>query len=75
MEPKNLVYSWDSLLLGKELGSVALNQHLTQRHGTLSQLTSLETLQIVQSTRLETIVPPEGSKLSKVPETVSISYV
>jgi hypothetical protein len=69
MEPKNLVYSWDSLLLGKELGSVALNQHLTQRHGTLSQLTSLETLQIVQSTRLETIVPPEGSKLSKVPET------
>jgi hypothetical protein len=75
MEPKNLVYSWDSLLLGKELGSVALNQHLTQLHGTLSQLTSLEALQIVQSTRLETIVPPEGSKLSKVPETVSISYV
>lgn len=75
MEPKNLVYSWDSLLLGKELGSVALNQHFTQLHGTLSQLTSLQTLQIVQSVRLETIVPPETSKLSRVAETVSIYRV
>lgn len=73
MEPKNLVYSWDSLLLGKELGSVALNQHFTQLHGALSQLTSLQTLQIVQSVRLETIVPPETSKLSRVAEAVRIS--
>jgi len=69
--------SWDSLLLGRELGSVALNRALAKLHPQHEspQLTSLQTLQIVHSLRLETIVPPATSLLHKVIQTVSVMRV
>lgn len=74
--PNVVVPSWDSLLLGKRLGSVALNTLLAKVESSSSpQLTSLQTLQLVNSLQLHTIMPPEGSPLTKVVETVCIIIV
>ena len=68
----NLLYSWDPLLLGRELGSAELNETLQTLHPLKQspQLTSLQTLQIVNSLRTTTICPPDSSPLHKVIQTV-----
>jgi hypothetical protein len=68
----NLLYSWESLMLGRELGSAALNEVLETLHPLHEspRLTSLQTLQIVHSLQPTTIVPPDPSPLHKVIQTV-----
>lgn len=68
----HLQYSWKSLGLGKHTGSAALNQALARNGGGTPHLTSFQTLQIVNSLQMNTIVPPEKSPLHKVIQTVRI---
>lgn len=60
----SLRYNWDPLQLGTNLGSAAYNAYM-QKQSNSSQrpLTSHETLQLVQSFRPPTILPPPGSSL------------
>jgi hypothetical protein len=71
----NLAYSWDTLGLGQDLGSAALNRYMAHCSNENSpQLTALQTLQIVNSLRLQTIMPPESSALHRVIQRVSWTF-
>lgn len=64
----NVVYCWDALKLGEELGSAALNDFFASANEgrNAPKLNSRQVLQIVSSMRVKTVVPPPGSKLHKV---------
>lgn len=71
----NLAYSWDTLGLGQDLGSAALNRYMARCSNDNSpQLTALQTLQIVNSLRLQTIMPPESSALHCIIQRVSSTF-
>eukprot|EP00521_Asterionellopsis_glacialis_P017565 CAMPEP_0195295610 /NCGR_PEP_ID=MMETSP0707-20130614/17693_1 /TAXON_ID=33640 /ORGANISM="Asterionellopsis glacialis, Strain CCMP134" /LENGTH=510 /DNA_ID=CAMNT_0040356869 /DNA_START=45 /DNA_END=1577 /DNA_ORIENTATION=- len=68
-----LAYSWESLGLGKELGSPALNEYVRlcrSREGlsneNLPSVTAQQVLQIIQSFQLKTLLPPPGSDLHRI---------
>ena len=67
----NLAYSWDTLGLGQDLGSAALNRYMARFNENSPQLTAQQTLQIVNSLRLQTIMPPEFSALHRIIQRVS----
>ena len=56
-----LAYSWDALRLGTELGTVALNERLglSGEHA----LTAVQALEIINTLRTRTLLPPPGSAL------------
>jgi len=74
------LYSWGVLRLGKELGSVALNEYLGRSrsssadaaagnfkmHGCDTPYSPEQTLQIIETLRPKTCVPPKDSFLHKV---------
>jgi hypothetical protein len=63
----NVVYSWDSLKLGAELGSAALNDFFAYANeGRAPKLNSRQALQIISSMRVKTVLPPPGSDLHSV---------
>lgn len=64
----NLAYSWDALGLGHKLGSPALNRYMARfnEKSPQQQLTAQQTLQIVNSLQLRTIMPPEFSALHRI---------
>jgi len=72
-----LAYSWDSLKLGQNVGSVALNNYLNRGgggsrpnenngRGRRSKLSPQQTLQIMNSLRPKTVLPPPGSELHDI---------
>lgn len=67
-----LAYSWDSLGLGQDSGSVALNEYMVRfrrNEGVspyLPDLTAQEMLQIMNSLRVRTYLPPPGSALHRI---------
>jgi len=72
-----LAYSWDSLKLGQNVGSVALNNYLNRGgggsrsnenngRGCRSKLSPQQTLQIMNSLRPKTVLPPPGSELHDI---------
>jgi len=73
----NLSYSWDALKLGKELGSAALNRFMARHSpsGDAPELTAQQTLQVVNSLRLKTILPPAESPLHKIIQMVSTTGI
>lgn len=62
----NLAYNWDALELGHKLGSAALNRFMARFNEKSPQLTAQQTLQIVNSLQLRTIMPPEFSALHRI---------
>jgi hypothetical protein len=62
----NLAYNWDALELGHTLGSAALNRFMARFNEKSPQLTAQQTLQIVNSLQLRTIMPPEFSALHRI---------
>ena len=64
----NVVYCWDALKLGEELGSAALNDFFASANEgiTVPKLNARQVLQIISSMRVKTVLPPPQSKLHKV---------
>jgi len=64
-----LAYPWDSLGLGESVGSVALNEYIDRAAGNTgaqagrSNLSPHQTLQIMESLRPKTVLPPPGTEL------------
>ena len=70
----NLSYSWESLGLGTKMGSAALNQFLRQQNvSSIPRLSPQQVLQIMDSMRVQTILPPENSELHQVIHKVSFT--
>lgn len=70
--PSHLTYNWESLGLGRTIGSAALNKRL--RDGMrdeggkdrVPQLSAIECLHAVQQLKLQTVLPPADSELHTV---------
>jgi hypothetical protein len=70
--PSHLTYNWESLGLGRTIGTAALNKRLydgiRNEGGTdrVPQLSAIECLHAVQQLKLRTILPPADSELHTV---------
>jgi len=70
IKSKNIAYSWEDLKLGTESGSAALNEYINKKpFDTLKdceKVTAHQLMQIFNSLRAKTCLPPVGSSLHKV---------
>jgi hypothetical protein len=70
--PSHLTYNWESLGLGRTIGTAALNKRLCDgmrdEGGTdrVPQLSAIECLHAVQQLKLRTVLPPADSELHAV---------
>jgi hypothetical protein len=66
--PCHLTYNWESLGLGRTIGTAAVNKRLRAEGGKdkVPQLSAIECLHAVQQLKLQTVLPPADSELHTV---------